>query len=76
MFDTNRVYTIMNQSLKFLLWITANLFNGNFWILDEELEDSLQATPRRFRRTSRVAKAEDTSKDVTNCFGFDEDEDD
>ena len=75
MFDTNRVYTIMNQSLKFLLWITANLFNGNFWILDEELEDSLQATPR-LRRTSRVAKAEDTSKDVANCFGFDEDEDD
>jgi len=43
--------------------------------LDEELEDSLQATPR-LRRTSRVAKAEDTSKDVANCFGFDEDEDD
>jgi hypothetical protein len=35
----------------------------------------MQATPR-VRRSSQVAKAQDTSKDVANCFGFDDDEDD
>ena len=35
----------------------------------------MQATPR-VRRTSQVAKAQDTSKDVANCFGFDDDDDD
>jgi hypothetical protein len=41
----------------------------------DEIEDSMQATPR-VRRSSQVAKAQDTSKDVANCFGFDDDEDD
>nr|CAH0102636.1 unnamed protein product [Daphnia galeata] len=43
--------------------------------LDDEIEDSMQATPR-VRRSSQVAKAQDTSKDVANCFGFDDEEDD
>lgn len=44
----------------------------NFYYLDE-IEDSMQATPR-VRRSSQVAKAQDTSKDVANCFGFDDDD--
>ena len=50
--------------------ITMTSLDGE---LDDELEDSLQAAPRL---RSKVSKAQSTSKDVTNCFGFDEDEDD
>lgn len=44
-----------------------------FTLLD--LDDSMQTAPR-LRRSSRMARVQDTSKDVANCFGFDEDEDD
>lgn len=40
----------------------------------DDAEETMPNTPRR--RSSRVAKAQDTSKDVANCFGFDEEEDD
>lgn len=49
--------------------------NFSSLILKDEIEDSMQATPR-VRRSSQVAKAQDTSKDVANCFGFDDDDDD
>ena len=52
----------------------AKLLKTWFYFKDE-IEDSMQATPR-VRRSSQVAKAQDTSKDVANCFGFDDDEDD
>ncbi len=41
----------------------------------DDAEDSLPAAPR-VRRSARVAKAaaQDTSKDVANCFGFDDDD--
>jgi hypothetical protein len=40
----------------------------------DDVEDSIQTAPR-VRRSARVAKAQDTSKDVANCFGFDDDDD-
>lgn len=40
----------------------------------DEIDDAMPAAPR-VRRSARVAKAaQDTSKDVANCFGFDDDE--
>lgn len=43
--------------------------------MTDDAEDSLPTAPR-VRRSARVAKAaaQDTSKDVANCFGFDDDD--
>jgi len=49
--------------------------DGNTLTSIDDLDDSMQTAPR-LRRSSRMARVQDTSKDVANCFGFDEDEDD
>jgi hypothetical protein len=50
------------------------LINNMFTSYLDDVEDSIQTAPR-VRRSARVAKAQDTSKDVANCFGFDDDDD-
>lgn len=57
---------------KLLAWFPSLVLNS-FRYTDND-EEPMQTTPRR--RSSRVAKAQDTSKDVANCFGFDDDDDD
>lgn len=41
--------------------------------MDESIPATGGAAPRR---ASRMARVQDTSKDVANCFGFDDEDDD
>lgn len=39
------------------------------------MDESIQTATRQ-PRSSRMARVQDTSKDMANCFGFDDEEDD
>lgn len=49
--------------------------DGNTLTSIDDMDESIQTATRQ-PRSSRMARVQDTSKDMANCFGFDDEEDD